>query len=88
MIDGGRLLRYCRGAHLRRLFAEEGRPSPQAELVRLRMDVAKRCLLDGWTQKAVAELLGFSEPSAFARAFRDFEGMPAGAWLVHGKDAR
>jgi AraC-like DNA-binding protein len=67
-------------AHLRRLFAEAGRPSPQAELARLRMDAAKRCLRDGWTQKAVAELLGFSEPSAFARAFRDYEGVPPGAW--------
>ena len=67
-------------AHLRRLFAEAGRPSPQAELARLRMDAAKRCLADGWTQKAVAELLGFSEPSAFARAFRDHEGVPPGRW--------
>lgn len=68
-------------AHLRRLFAEAGRPSPQAELVRLRMDAAKRCLLDGWTQKAVAEFLGFSETGAFARAFRDQGGLPPGAWL-------
>lgn len=67
-------------AHLRRLFAEARRPSPQAELARLRMDAAKRCLLEGWSQKAVAELLGFSEPSAFARAFRDYEGTPPGAW--------
>lgn len=67
-------------AHLRRLFAEAGRPSPQAELVRLRMEAAKRCLSEGWAQKAVAEYLGFSEPSAFARAFRDHEGMPPGEW--------
>lgn len=68
-------------AHMRRLFAEAGRPSPQAELARLRMDAAKRCLVEGWEQKAVAELLGFSEPSAFARAFRDYEGVPPGKWV-------
>lgn len=72
-------------AHLRRLFAEAGRPSPQAELSRLRMEAAKRCLRDGWTQKAVAEFLGFSEPSAFARAFRDHEGVPPGGWLKKGR---
>lgn len=72
-------------AHLRRLFAEAGRPSPQAELSRLRIAAAKRCLRDGWTQKAVAEFLGFSEPSAFARAFRDHEGVPPGGWAKKGR---
>ncbi len=68
-------------AHLRRLFAEAGHPAPQEELVRLRMEAAQRCLLEGWTQKAVAELFGFSEISAFARAFRNFYGSPPSRWL-------
>lgn len=74
-------------AHLRRLFAEAGRPSPQTELVRLRMDAAQRCLIEGWTQKAVADFLGFSEPGAFARAFRDWVGLPPGQWLARRRQS-
>ena len=69
-------------AHLRRLFAGAGKRSPQEELTRRRMDAARRCLRDGWSQKAVSEFLGFSEPSAFARAFRAACGLPPGAWLA------
>jgi len=69
-------------AHLRRLFAEAGRPSPKMELARLQVKAAQRCLLEGWTQKAVADFLGFSETSTFARAFRDACGQPPGAWLI------
>lgn len=68
-------------AHLRRLFAEAGRPSPQAELLRLRMEAAERCLREGRSQKEVAELFGFSEVSAFARAFRIAHGAAPGRWL-------
>lgn len=68
-------------AHLRRLFADAQRPSPKNELARLQMEAAQRGLLEGWTQKAIADFLGFSEPSTFARAFRDICGLPPGAWL-------
>lgn len=67
--------------HLRRLFAERGLRSPHDELTRLRMEAAQRCLREGWTQEAVAQFLGYSEVSAFARAFRDTHGIPPRAWL-------
>lgn len=72
-------------AHLRRLFAEAGRRSPQEELTRLRLDMAQRCLRAGWKQDAIAHFLGFSETSAFARAFRNDCGLPPGAWLANNK---
>lgn len=68
-------------AHLRRLFAEAGTPAPKSELARLQIEAAQHGLLEGWTQKAIAEFLGFSEPSTFARAFKDICGLPPGAWL-------
>ncbi|MDF3058270.1 MAG: AraC family transcriptional regulator [Rariglobus sp.] len=75
-------------SHLRRLFAQAGKPSPQSELARLKLEAAQRCLLNGWTQEAVAQFLGFSETSAFARAFRDGCGQPPGAWLVQHQGTR
>jgi hypothetical protein len=42
----------------------------------MRVKTAKRCLFNDWTQKAVAEFLGFGEPSAYACAFCDHEGVP------------
>jgi AraC-like DNA-binding protein len=68
-------------AHLRRLFAEAKRPSPKSELARLQIEAAQRGLLEGWTQKGIAAFLGCSEPSTFARAFRDICGIPPGTWL-------
>jgi AraC family transcriptional regulator len=68
-------------AHLRRLFALAKRPSPKSELARLQIEAAQRGLLEGWSQKAIAAFLGFSEPSTFARAFRDICGIPPGKWL-------
>jgi AraC-like DNA-binding protein len=67
-------------AHLRRLFAEAGRPSPRAELARLRMAAARRCLLAGWKLERVAAFLGFSEASAFSRAFTAECGRSPRAW--------
>lgn len=72
-------------AHLRRLFAAAGRRSPQEELTELRLNMAQRCLLAGWTQEAISQFLGFSETSAFVRAFRNSRGMPPGAWLAQQK---
>jgi AraC-like DNA-binding protein len=68
-------------AHLRRLFASAGRPSPQAELTRIRMEAAQRCLVAGWKQEAISQFLGFSEVSAFARAFRNDCGSAPRRWL-------
>ncbi len=67
-------------AHLRRLFAEAGRPAPRAELARLKMEAARRCLLAGWKLERVAEYLGFSEASAFSRAFSAASGCSPRVW--------
>lgn len=69
----------CSPAHLRRLFAAAGRAGPREEMARVRMEAAGQCLREGWSQAAVAERLGFSEVSAFARAFRRVTGRPPGA---------
>lgn len=68
----------CSGTHLRRLFAEAGRGTPHEEMARLRIEAAEQCLREGWSQAAVAEQLGFSEVSAFARAYRRVTGRPPG----------
>lgn len=67
-------------AHLRRLFAEAGRAAPRAELARLRMEAGRRCLRAGWKLERVAEYLGFSEASAFSRAFSAASGCSPRAW--------
>jgi AraC-like DNA-binding protein len=72
-------------AHLRRLFAVAGYPAPKAELARLQIKAAKRGLQEGWSQKAIAGFLGFSEPSTFSRAFKDICGQPPGAWLKENR---
>jgi AraC-type DNA-binding domain-containing proteins len=75
-------------AHLRRLCARSGRRPPHKELARLRLEAAQRCLLQGWKQAAIADYLGFSETSAFARAFRAGCGLAPGEWLAKARKAR
>ncbi|MFA6961412.1 MAG: AraC family transcriptional regulator [Opitutaceae bacterium] len=70
-------------SHLRRLFAAAGKPSPKSELTRLRIEAAQRCLHSHWTQEAITQYLGYSDVSAFARAFRAICGMPPKAWMDH-----
>ncbi len=67
--------------HLRRLFLEAGYKSPKVELIRLKMESAKHGLLQGWSQKYIANYLGYSDVGVFARAFRKSCGIPPGNWL-------
>ncbi len=75
-------------AHLRRVFAEAGRASPRRELARLRMEAARRCLLEGWKLERVAEYLGFSEASAFSRAFAAETGCSPREWRKGAETGR
>lgn len=68
-------------AHLRRVFAQAGRSSPRLELARLRMRAAQRGLLAGWSQEKLATYLGYSDVSAFSRAFKKIHKASPTNWL-------
>ncbi len=68
-------------AHLRRLFAAAGKESPKTECTRLRIAVARRCLREGWKLERIASYLGYSEASAFSRAFSQACGESPRGWL-------
>jgi len=63
--------------HLRRLFQEVHGRSPHAVLQDVRMGTALHWLEEGSLRAAeISDRLGFSEPSAFTRAFRKWHGRP------------
>jgi len=75
-------------AHLRRLFAAAGKRPPKTEFTRLRIAVASRCLREGWKLERIAGYLGYSEASAFSRAFSAASGQSPRAWLKGDRAAR
>ncbi len=86
-VEGAARAVGCSASHLRRLYRQAGRPPPREALKAIRLETAAECLALGWPQKRVAEYLGFSEPSAFARAFRRHFGTAPGAYLRNAKFA-
>lgn len=63
--------------HLRRLFQEVHGRSPHAVLHDVRMSTALQWLQEGGLRASeISDRLGFSEPSAFTRAFRRWHGTP------------
>jgi AraC-like DNA-binding protein len=63
--------------HLRRLFLEVHGQSPHAVFQDVRMSTALQWLEEGSLRAAeISDRLGFSEPSAFTRAFRNWHGAP------------
>jgi len=61
--------------HLRRLFLQVHGRSPHAVFHEIRMSTALRWLREDTLRiSEIADRLGFSEPSAFTRAFRDWHG--------------
>jgi AraC-like DNA-binding protein len=75
-------------AHLRRLFTAAGKDAPKAEFTRLRIAVAGRCLREGWKLDRIAGYLGYSEASAFSRAFSASCGASPREWLKRECGAR
>ena len=75
-------------AHLRRLFSAAGRDSPKTECTRLRIAVARRCLREGWKLERIASYLGYSEASAFSRAFSAAAGESPREWLKRERGDR
>lgn len=70
--------------HLRRRLHEEGSSFRQIKEDVLR-DEAVDCLVHGReTIDALSERLGFSDPSAFRRAFRRWTGRPPNSYRHHG----
>jgi AraC-like DNA-binding protein len=63
------------GATLKRRLRRDGLPNYRDLVTRARMDLALHMLLSNLPIAAVAESVGYSEPSAFHRAFRRWTGV-------------
>jgi AraC family transcriptional regulator, regulatory protein of adaptative response / methylphosphotriester-DNA alkyltransferase methyltransferase len=71
---------------LQRAFAEVGDTSFRDELARVRMNHARRLLIeDALPVRQVAARVGYHQPAQFAKSFRRYHGMPPS---VFRRDAR
>jgi AraC-like DNA-binding protein len=68
------------GQHLRRLLREEGTSFREIKEEILRDEAIASLVRGGETVEELSERLGFSEPSAFRRAFRRWTGNPPGSY--------
>jgi AraC-like DNA-binding protein len=66
--------------HLRRLLREEGTSFREIREEILRDDAISSLVRGGETVEELSDRLGFSEPSAFRRAFRRWTGNPPGSY--------
>jgi transcriptional regulator GlxA family with amidase domain len=65
------------GTHLRRLFRECLGTTPRAELEKMRLSAADELIRTGRHSLAqISDLLGYSEPSAFSRAYKRHHHRP------------
>ena len=71
--------------HLARTFREAFGTGPGAYHLELRLALAARLLRDGRTCSDVAERLGYSEPGAFGRAFKQRYGVTPGDYGGYGQ---
>ncbi|MCE7082691.1 AraC family transcriptional regulator [Streptomyces sp. ST2-7A] len=70
--------------HLVRAFTRRVGMPPHAYLVTLRVDLARRLLLEGCPPAEVAVLAGFHDQPHLTRHFRRILGLPPGRWLRGG----
>lgn len=68
--------------HLRRIFLRDVGISVKDWLRCERMVRARRMLVAGQTTETIADLLGFSHPNSFRRAFRDVYGVTPAEYLA------
>ena len=73
--------------HLRRLLREEGTSFREIKEEVLRDEAIASLVRGGETVEELSERLGFSEPSAFRRAFRRWTGSPPGSYRPVAADA-
>ncbi len=73
--------------HLRRLLRDEGTSFRDIKEEILRDEAIASLVRGGETVEELSERLGFSEPSAFRRAFRRWTGSPPGAYRPVAGDA-
>jgi AraC-like DNA-binding protein len=66
--------------HLRRLLRDEGTSFREIKEEILRDEAIASLIRGGETVEEISERLGFSEPSAFRRAFRRWTGNPPGSY--------
>ncbi|MGK2866800.1 MAG: AraC family transcriptional regulator [Mycobacterium sp.] len=73
--------------HVRRLLREEGTSFREIKEEILRDEAIAALVRGGETVEQLSERLGFSEPSAFRRAFRRWTGSPPGSYRPMDEDA-
>jgi AraC-like DNA-binding protein len=66
--------------HLRRLLRDEGTSFREIREEILRDEAISSLVRGGETVEELSDRLGFSEPSAFRRAFRRWTGNPPGSY--------
>jgi AraC-like DNA-binding protein len=66
--------------HLRRLLRDEGTSFREIKEEILRDEAIASLVRGGETVEELSDRLGFSEPSAFRRAFRRWTGNPPGSY--------
>ena len=74
---------------LQRVFDEVGGRSFRAHVAAVRMDRARRLLLDhGGTVRSIAAAVGYSQPAQFAKAFRRHHGASPSTYRSRRRMAR
>lgn len=74
MSEVARAVGYSR-EHITRVFSSAYRMTPNQYLNSKRMELARRALQDGKSVKSVADIMSYSSPYAFSKAFKKYFGL-------------